>query len=398
MVELAGVGRRRWAGCLRVVGSERGNFVAVYEYLHSQAPAVFRQFLPTGIGPEGLVTIPSRDLLVVANEAASPEDGIYSTIMVYQLVAGAPTYPFVASADVSADRPDRGPIPWGTLSGLVADPENPGTLYAVPDSYYGRSRIFTLDVSGEPAVITEALELSLDGEPVDLDLEGIALRPGGGWWLASEGSGSAPDIETTNQLVAVEPDGSISEVVELPDEVAELQRNNGYEGVAVTGEGDDEAVWVAFQREWADEPYARIGRYLPATGEWGFLFYPLDEPESPNGGWVGLSEITVTPEGEVWVLERDNQLGRNARIKKLYAVDLSGLDPAPVGEEPPVIGAKTLVADLLEPLAQATNGIIQDKPEGLAVDADGQVYVVTDNDGVDGSTGETVLLRLGGLG
>jgi uncharacterized protein YjiK len=35
------------------------------------------------------------------------------------------------------------------------------------------------------------------------------------------------------------------------------------------------------------------------------------------------------------------------------------------------------------------------QPEGVAVLADGRVFVVTDNDGVDGWTGETWCLRLG---
>jgi len=36
-----------------------------------------------------------------------------------------------------------------------------------------------------------------------------------------------------------------------------------------------------------------------------------------------------------------------------------------------------------------------EKLEGLAITADGRVYVVTDNDGVDESTGETLFLDLG---
>jgi hypothetical protein len=37
----------------------------------------------------------------------------------------------------------------------------------------------------------------------------------------------------------------------------------------------------------------------------------------------------------------------------------------------------------------------QEKLEGLAIAKDGRVYTVTDNDGVDGNTGETQFLRLG---
>ena len=54
----------------------------------------------------------------------------------------------------------------------------------------------------------------------------------------------------------------------------------------------------------------------------------------------------------------------------------------------------TTVADLL-PAMLASNGWISDKPEGTAITADGQVYVITDNDGVDDWSGETLFLRLG---
>jgi len=40
-------------------------------------------------------------------------------------------------------------------------------------------------------------------------------------------------------------------------------------------------------------------------------------------------------------------------------------------------------------------GWILDKPEGLAVTADGRLILVTDNDGVDDAPGETQLIDLG---
>jgi hypothetical protein len=55
---------------------------------------------------------------------------------------------------------------------------------------------------------------------------------------------------------------------------------------------------------------------------------------------------------------------------------------------------KTLLRDLIPDL-DANSIFTPEKVEGLTVTADGQVYVVTDNDGVDDSLGETVFLRLG---
>jgi hypothetical protein len=49
--------------------------------------------------------------------------------------------------------------------------------------------------------------------------------------------------------------------------------------------------------------------------------------------------------------------------------------------------------DLL-PAMLESRGWISDKVEGTAATADGRLYVITDNDGVDGWSGETSFLRL----
>ena len=56
----------------------------------------------------------------------------------------------------------------------------------------------------------------------------------------------------------------------------------GFEGVAV----DNGVAIVAFQRKWDNEPNPRIGMYNMTTKTWTFVYYPLDAPESQNGGWV----------------------------------------------------------------------------------------------------------------
>jgi hypothetical protein len=52
--------------------------------------------------------------------------------------------------------------------------------------------------------------------------------------------------------------------------------------------------------------------------------------------------------------------------------------------------------DLIEPL-RSTNGWITDKSEGFAVTSAGDVFVVTDNDGVEGWSGESQPVRLGSV-
>jgi len=53
-----------------------------------------------------------------------------------------------------------------------------------------------------------------------------------------------------------------------------------------------------------------------------------------------------------------------------------------------------LVRDILPDLA-SVNGLVIEKVEGVSLQADGDVFIVTDNDGVDDSSGETQLQNLG---
>jgi len=114
---------------------------------------------------------------------------------------------------------------------------------------------------------------------------------------------------------------------------------------------------------------------------------------------VGFSEITYLGNEQFMVIERDNQGGPDAVIKRLYSFSITGLNPladdASNTVSYPVV-SKTLVDDLMDNLA-ATGGLILGKIEGLAVKADGTVLVINDNDGVDDSNGETQLLRLKNL-
>lgn len=375
------------------VGSERGNFVGVYKADGSRLK--YKQMLPTGAGPEGLLAIPSRELFVASTEIDSP---VRSQINIFRLEHKAAAYPQIKSIR----QPDGKPIAWGALSALSSDRYDADRLYTVHDSFYNESRIYSIDISNHPSIITSAIPLLKDGASVNYDLEGIAQRSNGGFWLVSEGAGSST---TRNLLIEAHSDGTVVREIRLPVAVEELQQSNGFEGVAVTGKvGANEQVYVAFQREWKNDPVgmARIAQYSPALdlnpsvdeGEWKFFYYPLDPVESPAGGFVGLSEITALDHGKFAIIERDNQAGPDARIKRVYRIDISGVTPKTQTEGNFPILNKTLAIDVL-PVMQASKGWVHDKLEGLARTTEGTVYVVTDNDGVDNSTGETQFLNLG---
>ena len=122
------------------------------------------------------------------------------------------------------------------------------------------------------------------------------------------------------------------------------------------------------------------------------MAYPLETPA--EGAWVGLSEITAHGD-YVYIIERDNQIGDKAQLKALYRVPVADLTAAELGGDLPVV-SKELVRDLIPDL-KSLNGYVVDKVESFAVDAKGVGYVITDNDGVDDSSGETYFWSIGAL-
>ncbi len=372
------------------VGSERASLVGVYKDEGAGKAPTFLQALPGGIGPEGLLAIPARNLFVTAAENDLREDGLIgSVVTIYERSDAPAAYPTIVSADK-----DGKPIGWAALSGTVADAKVAGKLYAVIDSAQSVGRILTIDATKTPALITDAITVTRDGKPAEnLDLEGIALAADGGFWLASEGNPEREKNKTQSTLIRTDAKGAIVEEIALPEALAAAATRFGFEGVTVTGSGADETVWLAVQREWKDDPkgFTKLLAYKPATKAWGAVHYPLDK--APKG-WVGLSEITAVPGGLV-VIERDNQVGRDAAIKKLVFVPLAGVTPAALGGDLPKVTKQDLV-DLL-PALSAPKGYVLDKVESFAIDADGNAFVITDNDGVDDHSGETQFLRLGKL-
>ena len=124
------------------------------------------------------------------------------------------------------------------------------------------------------------------------------------------------------------------------------------------------------------------------------MHYPLYKTTAASG-WVGLSEITAVGPNEFVVIERDNQFGDKS-LKTLRAFSVAGLVPAAVGASQVPVVSKRLVRDLV-PELQKPQGTVLDKVESFAVDAAGNAFAITDNDGVDCTNGETQFMRLGRL-
>lgn len=366
---------------LAFVGSERGSVVGVYDIADLANP-VLKQLLPSGVGPEGYVTIPGRNLLVSANEKDLIEDGgARAHVMIYELQDAPASYPMLTSE--GADKL----IGWGAISGMVAD--EGGIVWAVSDSFYGfQPSIFKINTNATPARITDVIRITRNGAPAQkLDLEGITLDGKGGFYVASEGRA---ERLIPHAIYHVQADGSIKNLkgeIGIPPELAAVEKRFGFEGITKVGD----TLWMAVQREWKDDPknHVKLVAYNLETKEWGAVHYPKAEPAT---GWVGLSEI-VAHGDYFYVIERDNQHDHRAVTKKIYRIPAADMVPAPLGGDLPVV-SKQEVRDLLPDLA-AAGGYVLDKVEGLAIAADGTAWVSTDNDGVDDHSGETMFFNIG---
>ena len=392
---------------LLFVNSERSSLALVFN-INDPTDPKFIQALPSSLGPEGSKTIPSRNLFLVATEVH--ESGVgYGSVGIYHRDAAYPTYPMLMSTCK-----DGLPTSWAALSGLGF---KGGKLYSVEDSFFKSSRIFEISVDSYPYTITKAMHIkdtndvfkngtffqgnktgNIDNEfsaddlakminadkSVNIDSEGIAPIDTG-FWVASEGRGTiddeSRDIESLNFLFKVDLEGVIEEVVTLPEEINAKQVRYGFEGVTVDHEG---CVVVAFQRKWHEDEHPRIGFYNTTSKTWGFVFYPLEDVST---GWAGLSDISYVGSGRFLVLERDNQLGLEAKVKKIFLIDVTSVDP--FGTTVPSV-TKELISDLL-PVFKKYGGTVFEKVEGMAVDDQQRIWINNDNDGVDDNSGENYL-------
>lgn len=356
------------------VGAERSSIVGVYNVTDPANP-VLEQLLPSGIGPEGYVTIPERNLLVSANE--TDDAGPRAHVMLFEYQNAPASYPHLTSAGMDEL------TGWGAISGQVMAED--GTIFAVADSFYGmQPTIFHIDVSQTPARIVDAIRVTREGQPAQLmDMEGITLDGEGGFWIASEGRS---DRLVPHAIYHVGADGAIEDYIALPPELLAVERRFGFEGITRAGD----MLYLAVQREWRDDPdnHAKVLGYNLETEEWSVIHYPLTPAET---GWVGLSEI-VAHGDHLYFIERDNRF-EDAATKQINRVRIDAMTGmVPVGDEPNVL-APTLVVDLL-PYLTSTGGYILDKVEGLAIAEDGTMWVSTDNDGVDDHSGETMFFAI----
>jgi len=382
------------------------------------------QILPTPAQPSGMLAIPQRNLFIVSSQADDQGNQVRSAISIYQLRKNTASYPTLTSG---AQQNSSHPIYWGALSGFSVHPDNNDIGYSVADNSIQPSRLYTLDIDIKttPQITQQTFLLDTQNEikniapslvnpddTVNLDLEGITYINNDNIWLVAEGIGDRSDANTTqNLLLNINISGVINEVVFLPTQTDDRQLRHGLSGIthmSVDVEGSlTTYLYISFQRPWSGDvtDHTRIGRYEinpNQTNEenWGFYSYPLEQPtDTKNGQWVGLSAIANINNDYIAVIERDNQQGNSAEIKRLYKFSIKGVSPGSEQEGTPSFPTleKYLVKDLTAKEA-IYGGQILEKTEGLGVDVNsGTTWIVNDNQASINSNGETRLIRHGFL-
>jgi len=366
------------------VAAERSNCVFVYEISNPTVP-VFLQILPSGVGPEGMAFDKKSGVLAVAGEKDDREDGFRASVTFYKLQkVDQPAYPTLESMPRTS-LPETY-IPFSALSGLAASPTDPNIVFTVEDKEFRQSRILCIDTSVSPAcVVMEDYIMDTNGElakalaatdpdivnddmTVNLDMEGIAANPMGGFWVVSK---------KHKALICVSENHVVEMVIFLEVGMDNLMgvEVDGDNVVVIQGEADD------------DKPNPLVVVYNTATDTTKCAQFVLEAPESQNGGKVCLTDIASAGNGMFFLLQADDQAGKDSAIKRIDSIDLGDYS-----FEDNVVLNSTAYRDLIPDLT-ASNGVVPKKVEGLTVDSNGNVFVVNDNDGV----GETFFLKVASI-
>ena len=362
-------------GSYMFVLAERSNCVFVYEVSDPTSPELL-QVLPSGVGPEGIAFDYDSKTLAVTAEKDARDKGFRSSITFYSLVdTDMPFYPTLESMP-RADLPDTY-IPFSALSGLAASKTDGNVLFTVEDGEFRSTRILCIDTDASPAcvfmedfitddngVLSDALGTELvnpDGT-VNLDLEGIASDPEGGFWVVSKDH---------KALICITADHVVEMVVMLTVGCDNLMgvEVDGDNVVVIQGEADD------------DKPNPLVVVYNKVTGVTKCAQFVLEASLSQYGDDVELTDIAYF-DGKFYILQTDPYGGKDAGIKRIDTVDLGDYSFA----DDSVLTSE-FFRDLIPDLT-LTNGMVPDDLQALTIDSDGNVFVVNDNGGI----GETAFL------
>ncbi|CAE7357881.1 unnamed protein product [Symbiodinium sp. KB8] len=323
------------------VQSERASLTYVFEVSNASNPK-YLQALPAIRTPERGRTIPRRNLYITASEDSDLDLDIRSGLNIYQ--CQSTQYPFLESGNVNGL-----PIPWGSIAGLTG--EGNDTLWAVEGAFFAEPQILRIQSTRHPPRINRAISITYPNGTFlqNLNISGIDIND----------EGFVIVDQTTESLLLLNNNGVLQDSFAINS--SDAPSGVAYDpdvGYVVTTYGGTVIV---------------CNLTTPVCGEKNFT-YPLDAPESQDGGVVALRDIAALGDGHFLFLETDGQGGFDAAVRRIYKAEL------PEGNE--TVIEKTLVEDFLLELQEpyTTDKIT--------------LWVVNDNGGTDDTNGETQLLPL----
>lgn len=202
------------------------------------------------------------------------------------------------------------------------------------------------------------------------------------------------NIKIPNKFLIDLPSANVSTTDELTLNASGRQANRGMEGLAISPDGSK--LYGMMQSPLIQDGglsgIDRVGtnvRILEVdlvSGAFREFLYVLDRA---NRG-VGVNEILAINDHEFLVLERDNRIGIEAELKRLYRIDITGATDIRGEKQLPSVGvpsgitpvSKELFLDLLDP-AFGLQESVPEKIEGLAFGpdlADGRHLLIVSHD------------------
>ena len=259
------------------------------------------------------------------------------------------------------------------------------------------------DATVETGLGADFAPLPHDAEGIDS--EGLAFDGRGGVYVSDEYRPSIwrLDAATGRLLRRYTPTPSGPLDAPLPGYLLERRPNLGIEGLALGPDGD---LFASLQGPLSPPgadpatPIVRILRLDTASGAVRAFAYALEASTRKIG------DLAVAPDGRLLVLEHGERSRLGGWSAEVYAVDAERVDYLDPRALPPerfrdvttaltqgvVVAPKTLYVDLS---AAGWSPRLR-KPEGLAVDAEGRVLVVNDNDfGLDSPMGTGAAVATG---
>lgn len=178
-------------------------------------------------------------------------------------------------------------------------------LQVHPYTLRNEERYLTLNPDGTPQTPEQELEqliqLGVDGFFTDFPATGDLVR---------------------DRIVADEVRSPDNPAVLSGDEVSNLSRSRGFEGMAISPDGN--TLYPLLEGTVTGDPTGalRIYEFDRTAGEYkGVIgYYQLEDPSHAIG------EMTVINENEYLVIERDNNQADEAAFKSIFKVDLSKVD------------------------------------------------------------------------